>query len=69
MVKKEHNCVMIFHHGTDSISMDKSMQRIEIIKIENDLSIYRIEKKFQKMIGGGCALMKRVLVSIFGHEW
>ena len=48
MVKKQHKCFMIFHHGIDSISTDipVSMHRIEIIEIENNLSIYRIEKKF-----------------------
>ena len=51
MVKNQHECFMIFHHGIDSISMDKSMHRIEIIEIEiieieNNLSIYQIEKKF-----------------------
>ena len=46
MVKKQHKSFMIFHHGIDSISKDISMHRIEIIEIENNLSIYRIEKKF-----------------------
>ena len=46
MVKKHHICFMIFHHGIDRISMDISMHRIEIIEIENNLSIYGIEKKF-----------------------
>ena len=44
MVKNQHKCFMIFHHGKDSISMDISMHRIEIIEIENNLSMYRIEK-------------------------
>ena len=38
MVKNQHICFMIFHHGIDSISMDISMHRIEIIEIENNLS-------------------------------
>ena len=45
MSKNQHKCFMIFHHGIESISMDISMHRIEIIEIENNLSIYRIEKK------------------------
>ena len=44
MVKKQHKCFMIFHHGVDSIHMDISMHRIEIIEIENNLSIYQIDK-------------------------
>ena len=28
MVKSQHRCIMIFHHGIDSISMDISMHRI-----------------------------------------
>ena len=36
MVKNQHKCFMIFYHGIDSISMDISMHRIEIIKIENN---------------------------------
>ena len=40
MVKNQHECFMIFHHGIDSISMDISMHCIEIIKIENNLSIH-----------------------------
>ena len=35
MVKNQHKCFMNFHHGIDSISIDISMYRIEIIKIEN----------------------------------
>ena len=42
-VKNQHKCFMIIHHGIDSISMYISMHRIEIIKIENNLSMYRIE--------------------------
>ena len=45
MVKNQHKCFMIFHHGIDSISMDIAMHRIEIIAIE----IYRIEKKISTM--------------------
>ena len=46
MVKNQHQCFMTFHHGIDSISMDISMHRIEIIEIESNLSIYQIQKKF-----------------------
>ena len=44
MVKNQHKCFMIFHHGIDSTSMDISMHRIEIIEIENNLSIYQSRK-------------------------
>ena len=46
MVKNKHQCFMIFRHGRDGISIDMSMHRIEIIGIENNLSIYRIENFF-----------------------
>ena len=36
---------LIFHHGVDSIFVDASMHHIEIIDIENKISIYRIEKQ------------------------
>ena len=46
MVKNQDKFFMILHHGIDSISMDISMHRIELIEIENNLSIYRIENFF-----------------------
>ena len=55
MVKSRHKCFMIFHHGIVSINMDISMHRIEIIEIQNNLSIYRIEKKFLTMTSLVCA--------------
>ena len=45
MVKNQHKCFMIFHHGIDSISMDISMHRIEIIEIEKQfINILNREK-------------------------
>ena len=45
MVKNLNICIVIFHCGIYRVFLDISMQRIEIIKIENKLSIHRIEKK------------------------
>ena len=45
MVKNIDHCFMIFPVGLDSIFLDISMHCIEIIKIENKISIHRIEKK------------------------
>ena len=64
MVKNQHKYFMIFHHGIDSISMDISMHRIEIIEIEkqfinisnrekilsNDIPTYLIKSRNMEQI-------------------
>ena len=48
-IKKTASMLHDFHHGIDSISMDISVHRIEIIEIENNLSIKWFEKKFSTL--------------------
>ena len=42
MMKNHNQCFVIFLNVTDSVFIDISMRRIEMIKIENEVSIYWI---------------------------